>query len=30
MGQDNERVFKQLLGVAPARFDDLVAAEVIY
>ncbi len=30
MGQDNERVFKDLLGIAGERFDNLVKDEIIY
>lgn len=30
MGQDNERVFKEILGMDADRFDRLVAAEVIF
>jgi benzylsuccinate CoA-transferase BbsF subunit len=30
MGQDNERVFKELLGIDSERYDALVAAQVIY
>jgi benzylsuccinate CoA-transferase BbsF subunit len=30
MGQDNDRVFKELLGMEAERFDRLVADEVIY
>jgi len=30
MGQDNEKVFVDLLGMAKERYDELVAAEVIY
>jgi len=30
IGQDNERVFKGLLGMDPARYDALVAAQTIY
>ena len=30
MGQDNERVFRDLLGIADARYRDLVEQEVVY
>jgi len=30
MGQDNERVFKEILGISAERFDELVAQQVIY
>jgi benzylsuccinate CoA-transferase BbsF subunit len=30
IGQDNERVFKDLLGLSEERYRELVAAEVIY
>jgi benzylsuccinate CoA-transferase BbsF subunit len=30
IGQDNERVFKELLGIAADRYDKLVADQVIY
>ena len=30
IGRDNERVFKQLLGLDDARYDELVGREVIY
>ncbi len=30
IGQDNERVFKDILGMDAARYDALVAAQTIY
>ncbi|MBP9218391.1 MAG: CoA transferase [Sterolibacterium sp.] len=30
IGQDNERVFKEILGMPPERYDDLVQRQIIY
>lgn len=30
MGRDNDHVFKNLLGMTPERYDELVAAQIIY